>query len=572
MDRIKPVITDNIDVETHAINVASTRRKWLAMLLDTGNKKVATAYQKYDQLHKENIKNSGIMPKSGAVGPVRPVTVNELSRMSNVQIAEYLNDYKETEIFGLSMLKGQGIGDTLTKCVEANPQRFTDNLLPFQGVRNLYLSSLLQGFHSAWREEKEFDWAALLNFICQILSSEQFWIEQYETGFNYRNWFFSGASDLISDGTKNDKNAFDAELLPVAEQILLVLIQKAKQSVYTLNNLSTDVLNSDRGKVFSAMVNYALRFSRINDAELGDSQWPQAIKTDFTKRLDRNVEPSIEFSYTLGFYLPYLSYLDKKWVVDNIDFIFPQHNEDQWQAAFSGYLLYPRISEEFCFLLKTHGHYEKALRTNFSDTEVQDKLVRHICTGWIEDNETMEDKTSLIYQLIHSDNPALLSGIVYFFSRQSNNLSEKIKRKIMPAWHFLFQVLIQNNDVEDYQKVLCPLLGWLELIETIDAEVSAWIKESIKHIGIVPGYGMTLSRLFKALLKHAQKTPIEVGEIYMHIPQRIMKNLQTQENEIKETIRILYNKGYKETADKICNRFTENEVEFLRPVYMEFQH
>ena len=204
MDRINPILTSIKNDERRVKSVAYSRRKWLSKLLKTGNQKVIAAYEKYDRLYAENTENSGIMPKSGAIGPVRPLTVNELSKMSNAQIADYLNYYEEQEIIGLSVLTGRGLADTLSECVTANPQRFTDNLLPFQDVRNLYQSALLQGFLVAWREEKQFGWEALLKFIRQILSSEHFWAEQYGVDFNYRNWVFSAAADLITEGTKND--------------------------------------------------------------------------------------------------------------------------------------------------------------------------------------------------------------------------------------------------------------------------------------------------------------------------------------------------------------------------------
>ena len=156
-----------------------------------------------------------------------------------------------------------------------------------------------------------------------------------------------------------------------------------------------------------------------------------------------------------------MSYLDKEWVHLNINHIFPQQDEDHWQAAFSGYLLHPSVREEFYLLLKAHGHYRKALNTHFADTEVLNGLVRHICTGWIEDSETLDDKTSLIYQLIHSGNPNLLAGVVYFFSRRADNLSDKVKVKVIPAWRALFEVLSQHSNEVVYQNVLVSLLGWL---------------------------------------------------------------------------------------------------------------
>ncbi|MDE0011256.1 MAG: hypothetical protein OXU36_08910 [Candidatus Poribacteria bacterium] len=571
MDRINPILKSIENDERHAKSVAYSRRKWLSKLLKTGNENIIDAYEKYDRICKENTENFGIMPKSGTVAPVRPLTIRELSKMSNAEIADYLNNYQETTIIGMPILAGRGLADTLAEYVEAEPQRFTDNLMPFQSIRNLYQSSLLRGFLNAWRDKKEFDWAALLEFIRNILPSEHFWAEQYEDGFNYRNWVLSTTADLISEGTKDDIHAFDTRLLPLAEEILLILVDKAQQSVSTLDNLPTDVLNSDRGRVFSAMVDYALRFARISESEYTDCRWPYAIRGDFTKRLDRSVEPSLEFSYTLGFHLSYLWYLDKEWVHLNINHIFPQRDEDHWQAAFSGYLLHPGVREEFHALLKAHGHYQKALSVRLADAEVSDGLVNHICTGWIEESETLDDKTSLIYQLIHSGNPNLLAGMVYFFSRRADNPSDKVKVKVMPAWRALFEVLSQRRNEAVYQDVLVLLLGWIGLIDKIDAEVLTWVKASIRDIGKVPGYGLTLSRFIKALRKHAPKKPLIVGEIYLAIPERIMWDLQVEADDIKETVRILYEKGHKDIADKICNRFGETGVDFLRSVYEEYR-
>ena len=41
----------------------------------------------------------------------------------------------------------------------------------------------------------------------------------------------------------------------------------------------------------------------------------------------------------------------------------------------------------------------------------------------------------------------------------------------------------------------------------------------------------------------------------MEIPQQIIRSLQAEEDNIKETIRNLYNERYKDIADDICNLF-----------------
>ena len=572
MDRINPGLASTKD-DTRSKYIAYKRREWLSALLETGNEKVVAAYEKYRKINPAKIENPGALSNIEIwVGSTTPLTVEKLSAMSNTQIAEYLVNFKEKEIvISQSDPTERGLAETLEKCVAANSQRFTQDLLPFQNVSSLYQSSLLHGFLTAWRDKKSFDWCALLRFIHLILSSEHFWSVQYKVGFNYRNWILSATADLISAGTKDDTHAFDTQLLPVTEDILLVLAEKAEPSMFIPIDSSLDALNSDRGRVFSAMVDYALRFARTNESEYTDCRWPYAIRGDFTKRLDRSVESSLEFSYTLGFHLPYLLYLDEEWVRLNINRIFPQQNEDHWQAAFSGSLLYPKIREEFYAMLKAHGHYQKALSTRFADAEVLNALVNHICTGWIEDSETLDDKTSLIYRLIHSGNPNLLEGIVYFFSRRADNLSDKVKAKVIPAWRALFKVLSQHNDEAEYQRVLSSLSQWTGLIDEIDDEVLAWIKMSINYLDKVPGYGLTLARFIKALRKHASKTPVPVGEIYMEISKQLMWDLQVEMDDITETVRILYKEGHRNIADEICNRFGKAGIDFLRAVYEEYR-
>lgn len=573
MDRINPGLAHPEDDDTLSKSIAYQRREWLSALLKTGNEKVIAAYHKYERINPAPIEHPGTLSKIEFwIGSTSPLTVEKLSSLSNVQIAEYLTNFKETEVFRKSDPTERGLAQTLERCVEVNPQKFIDDLLPFEHVSSFYQYSLLHGFLTAWRDKNSFDWSALLKFIRQILSLEQFWAEEYETGFNYRGWVLSTTADLIAEGTKDDTHAFDTELLPLAEEILLILVEKAEPSMFAPTDSSLNALSSNRGKVFSAMMNQALRFARINESEYTDCRWPYAIKADFTKRLDRNVETSLEFSYILGLYLPELLDLDKEWVHLNINRIFPQRNEDHWQAAFSGYLL-RGVREEFYLLLKAHGHYRKALNTHFADTEVVEGLVNHICVGWIENSETLDDKASLIYQLIHSGNPNLLTGIVYFFSRRADNLSEKVKVKVVPAWRALFAVLSQHSNEIAYQQILSPLSGWLGLIDEIDDEVLAWVKVSINYLDKVPGYALTLSNVIKALRKHVLITPEKVGKIYLEIPKRELWFLgQTQKNEVKETVRILYEKGHKGIADAICNRFGETGADFLRPVYGAHQH
>ena len=554
------------DSEEGAKTVAIYKREWLTALLETGNEKVITAYRHYEQINPVKIERPGLS-RSIRIGyeEMSVMKAAELSEMSNAEIAQYLNDFQEKEYWADST--PHRLIEALQECVKANPQRFTAALQPFQGVRYQYQHSILSGLLNAWRDKREFDWEALLEFIHQILLSEQFWAEHFEEPYNYRNWILSTTADLIAEGTRDDKYAFDAHLLPLAEKILMVLVEKTEPSVSTLEDLSSDVLNSVIGKVFSAMLRYALRYARINNAEQG-IRWPQAIRKDFTKRLDRSVDPSFEFSFTLGNYLLNLSYLDKEWIVDNIDRIFPQQDESHWEAAFSGYLFLPQTSEDLYCLLKKRGDYQKALNTDFADQMVLERLIEHVCWDWIEDRETLNDETSLICQLINSDNPKLLSGMIHFFSRRRYDASDKVKSKAKPAWRALIEVLSPNSSKAEYQEILGSLSGWLGLIDKIDVETLEWLKLSAKYVE----RRFNSAFFVETLREHVSQTPKEVGEIYLEM----LKNKVYPDyspTDIEEIIRILCDEGYKEEAAKICDLYAEEGFnakvgfDFLRPLH-----
>ena len=537
------------------------KREWLTAIMETRNEKVSAAYQKYEQINPVKIESPGLS-RSIKIGSeeVNVMTGAKLSEMSNTEIAQYLNDFQEEEYWAHRLV------ETLRECVKANPQRFTDALQPFREVRNCYQHSILSGLLNAWRDKREFDWRALFEFIHQILSAEQFWTEHSEELLNYKNRIISTTADLVSEGTSDDKHAFEAQLLPIAEKILMILVEKAEPSASTPKDFRFIALDSVMSSVFSAMVHYALRYARINNIKQG-SRWPQTIREDFTKRLDRSVAPSFEFFFTLGNYLPNLLYLDKEWVVGNINRIFSQQDESHWEAAFSGYIARSLISEYLYSLLKKHGHYQKALNTDFADRGILSGLIKHVCTGWIEDNETFNDKTSLIYQLINSDNPRLLSEMVHFFWKQQDDTSDKVKPKVRQAWRTLIEVISPKSSEAEYQEILSSLSGWLELIDRIDMEALQWLTLSAKYVK----RGFDSASFAEALRKHVSQTPREVGMLYLEMLNNKVY-LDYDPTDIQETIHILYNQGYKEEADEICDLYAAAGFDFLRSLYEEYQN
>jgi len=123
----------------------------------------------------------------------------------------------------------------LQACVSDNPEKFSIQLTPFLGVHRKYQYALLRGLYEAWRTDKSFEWSEVFDFILTIVDSDTFWQEEStDQPYDYRNWIVSTTAELIEEGTRDDKHAFDSAHLPKAERTLLILANRAQSDLLDL--------------------------------------------------------------------------------------------------------------------------------------------------------------------------------------------------------------------------------------------------------------------------------------------------------------------------------------------------
>ena len=175
----------------------------------------------------------------------------------------------------------------------------------------------------------------------------------------------------------------------------------------------------------------------------------------------------------------------------------------------------------------------------------------------------LDDRNSLICKLIENRNATQLSAIVNFFWMLRDKFTDKIKAKVKPLWKVLFEIVSQNIENSEYQKVISELSKWLSLIDEIDDETLEWLKLSAKHIG---GSARDISFFVEYLLKHAPTEPEKVGEIYLEMLSSDLYPDYKKEDRVS-IVQILYEKGQKGVADRICNMYGAKGYDFLREIY-----
>jgi hypothetical protein len=544
--------------------LAHGKKEWLSSLLETNNSYVMELYEKYDRVSPEEIEHPpfGVWHEKQA-GTISPIMSAGLLSKSNEEVAKYLICFKEET--GWKKPTQEGLSESFRRCVFEDPQKLTDNIEPFLSVKTIYQHALLYGFSEAWRAKKDFAWWAVLDFIYRIIKPDSFWKKNYgKKHYNYRDWIVSQTADLIGQGTQDDSHAFEEELLPQAEKILLILAEKTESDLSDIKDLVTSVLNSSKGKVFSAMVDYSLRSARMGKKG-EDRKWAKLVKADFDKRLDRQFEPSLEFSVTLGKYLTNLSDLDQEWLIKNINRIFPKDDDKHWKAGFTGYLFYSSmVYKNVYLLLRENSHYAKALQVKFTDSHITEHLVQHICIGYLEGWERLNDDKSLISQLLKRENVAQLLAITGFFWMKKDKPDVRMKAKVKPLWKELFDIVSRNKKDPEYQKIASDLSKWLSLVDHIDGQILKWLKVSARYAEA----HFATPFLIEYLLKHAPRTPKKVGEIYLEMLETNVYPDYEKEH-IQQIVRILYAKGQKDIANRICNMYGTKGFDFLQMIYEE---
>ncbi len=549
---------------------AYSKKEWLLPLLDTGNEEVKRRYETYNSINDTIIRHPGfkIWSSGGIIQDISPIAEDEFKQKTNAEIASYINSHKEKDDISWEDLTEVNLASSVRKFVASDPIQYSKDLTPFLSIPRKYQHEFLRGFEEAWRNNKDFDWNELLPFMKELIEDAGFWNEEKEEGkykhkYDYNRWIADTIADLIKEGTKDDKHAFSPDLLPIAEQIILLLFKNVKGDMNMMNDLITSVLNSSKGKVFMASINYSLRYARLYLQDKED-KWIESIKSEFTERLDKTKEPGLEFSIVIGLHLLYLNYLDKQWVIHNFNRILDLKSDKHWEAAFIGYIVRTsKIHEEMYKLLRDNGHYEKGLSYSFSDKRASKKLVQNIAIGYLAGWDDLEEADSLLCKLLKTDNTEHISELVTFIWSFKDRDNKELQHKIKPLWKAMIEKIVPNKD--EYRIIASNLGKWLFLVDTIDDDIYEWLKISVEAIE-----DNLDSRFFiEYLRRHAMKTPSMVGGLYLK-----MLNAGTYPDYDKEDIiaivQILYDSNEKETANRICNLYNLKGIRFLRETFEKY--
>jgi len=544
--------------DKHLQTEAHAKLEWLSALDGIDDKEIVELGEKYSKIYPYKIEHPGYIWWSEPVQVSQigapEVFPSEVISKSNTELVQYIKSYKpQKETWYQSR---EDIVYSFSSIVRENPSKFATDMGPFIDLDLAFQEALVSGFVDAWRNNKPFPLKGLFDFITEATATSTF----RESSSMEKNFLIKSIGNLIFEGTRDEKHVFDEEFLSICETILLRLVNNAYSIVKEdSNDVLTAVLNSPLGAVYYAMVAFSLRFAKVYRKNK-EEKWVTSIKTYYQSVIETN--RTVEFQVCLGTFLPQLYYLDKAWVTENIDKLFPKENEKMWEYGFSSYLFHSTtLSREIYCLLRENQHYKKALKK--TEGNLFPKLPQHVCLAYLNDLESLS-KGSLLSDLITGKNVTYLLDLIRFLWHLRGKLEPKMKEKIKPLWGAIVGYISNLPNTEKYKDVLAELSYWLSLVENIDNDIVNWMKLSNKYMN-------DRSSMFylEYLNSHVSKNPELVAEIFYDLVSNTHYFPYIKQEEVIALVKSLFESGQEEKAKRICTLYLSAGFEFLRKVFEE---
>ncbi len=550
------------DLEKVQGSIAYRKKEWLSALLPSNDESVNTLIIELNEINSTEVEHAGFDSwHSSFWGNTSPLTAEEINNQSIEETIIFYNDFnsKNHDFLGPST---DGLIDMLIHSIRNNPDKYIYDCEPFIDAPSQIRYAWIRGLGECWHDEKtKFDCSKIFNTIIQIIEKPDFW-EIHNSGDNHNRWFISNLLSFIENGLRNDNHAFDPTELPIIKKIIFNIHQNDKQSIFDHRDLSITVLNNTKGKLFMVLFQYSLRLARLEGKTT--NRWDIDIKELISQKIELIDDNPLLF-YVVGQFLPNIHYLDENWMINNFNKLFPLQSKANWSAALSGYFFHHRQPNKILLQLFIDGSHLNEVISNdqlFGDTK--SNLIQQLCIAYLCEFEQVEINSKILQSLIHSDNESVFSSMIHFFWSPNFPFEKSLIPKIKPLWIELYNRAIKSEKTDIDKYILSGCCKWLNCIEEIDDEILEVIVNSAKFINQRDRHA-----IIESLSKHLNNYPEKVGLILIALFENEVVYDISQEK-LKGIIEILYEKGFKELADKICLIHGEYGFHFLRSFYIKY--
>lgn len=213
-------------------------------------------------------------------------------------------------------------------------------------------------------------------------------------------------------------------------------------------------------------------------------------------------------------------------------------------------------------MLKENGHYSRAIQTDFKNLRVNNRLISHICIGYLDGFELLSEKESLINQIIDRWDSKQIIQLIRSFRYDGQRLCPDKRWMVIPLWNIIISKIKEDPENSNNIKILAELNSWISLVDELTDEICEWLKLSVKYMKPFE------AKFINNLIKHAPSQSKRCGELFIIMIESGQYSWHP-EDKIVQFVKILYQLNERSIADIICNSYLQAGYDFLRPIYEE---
>ncbi|MBL7722497.1 MAG: hypothetical protein JNK27_00040 [Chitinophagaceae bacterium] len=535
-------------------------RRWLTALTPHSQKSKSLLEAKEKEYMQRNSSQMTEHPEFDSWGESKigfdyPIEYADFQKLSVTEQTDFIKSFKPQYEHDTTE---QGLAEQLRAAVANDPMKYLFSLDEFIPLQSLYTSNLLEGFTTAIRKDRLQDFPLVVDFTEKKLGDKSF-EDETDKNFHNKRWFATSASEFISAvAANNDRLGLVKEDLGRLTTLVLSMIDTTEFQDHTDQTQSgyiNHILNSTPGRLYGVLIDLVRIWSEKFTSKDQESKWPDAVKEHFTNRLNSTENRDKEFSIVLGMELPLLLHWDKKWVEANLDRILSEENpryfDYRFQSVFSRRYQHSAVFYDF---LKKHKIFDKALAYFTSDSPSLDAVILYGLLEWkFWKGEPVKD--SIIAEILAKKNPEQIKRLI----RQAWEQKILSSDELIYLWERLLPLFDSVPDLKDHISILLWFFDRLpELTEKV-FQISSFVISNT-----------TNGREVYSFLRHLY----QIADSNIELAGKLVEQIYSQKlvtaafhADLTEFVKKLYEKGFKEIANKIAVEVAEQGNLVLKELY-----
>lgn len=281
---------------------------------------------------------------TSSIDPKSPLTEEQLSLRSPQNIINYLQNWQPSERLGLSdVVSVESLGRMLESDVVQRAEEYYAVSQSFIDLDPTYVRHFFAGLYRRLHNIKDFSWLELLK-LAGLAIAKPFELSQYTPSRGRDGgwlWCRHQIASLLEYGLFNSDNPIPFELREQVWPLLEKLAADPDPLIYTEpydpDRIDLSV-SFNPGRAMHAIIAYATWCHNF----IPNSGLAPEVKAVLEERLDPNHNPSPIVHSIYGRRLTTLISLDKTWVQEHLDQIFPKPPEfaQLREAAWAAYVIH----------------------------------------------------------------------------------------------------------------------------------------------------------------------------------------------------------------------------------------